>query len=78
MRSKEWYEKKLIENGSISDYELICPHCFEVDTDVDSLDLSRDGDQERGIPCEVCGEKMDIKVEVEKTYITRKAKIGSW
>ena len=77
MRSAEWYEKKLIEMGSITDYELICPHCFKVNEDTD-LVLELDGDQERDIPCEECGEKMDIKVEVSKTYITRKAKIGSW
>jgi len=77
MRSEQWYEKKLAENGSITDCELICPHCFKVNEDTD-LALGRDGDQERGIPCEECGEKMDIKVEVSKTYKTRKAKIGSW
>jgi len=78
MGSKKWYEKQLNENGSILDCEIICPHCFEVDPDADSLDLDRDGDNERGIPCEGCGEKMDIKVEVTKTYKTRKAKIGSF
>jgi hypothetical protein len=77
MRPEKWYETKLKENGYVIDCQLICPHCFKVNDDTD-LDLGRDGDQERDIPCEECGEKMDIKVEVSKTYKTRKAKIGSW
>lgn len=76
MRSKASYEKKLEQKGSILDCEIICPHCFIENED--DFDLTRDGDQERDISCKECGEKMDIKVEVSKIYITRKAKIGSW
>lgn len=67
------YEKQLEEKGSITDCELICPHCFQ-DNDGDYLDLHKDGDRESNIICDHCGEKMDIKVEITKIYKTRKAR----
>ena len=74
MRSKEYYEKKLEADGCVEEFEaIICPHCFQKEDDPRSLPLDDDGDEEENFMCQSCGEMMDIKVRVEKTYTTTKA-----
>jgi hypothetical protein len=69
MRTKEFYEKRL-KDGKLTEWEeIICPHCFEPE-DTNDFSLDDDGDEESDIECSHCGNLMDIKVKVEKTYTT--------
>ena len=73
MRSKESYEKEMKRHNRIGEYEqIICPHCFQKDYDPMAFSLDDDGDTEEDVECEHCNKKFDIKVRVEKTYITTK------
>jgi len=71
MRSKESYEKEYSKHSQIDEYEqIVCPHCYQKFDDPTDLSLNYDGDDEEGVECEHCQKKFNVKVQVEKTYIT--------
>ena len=74
MRSNDSYEREMCMSGQIVAYQqIICPHCFQEYGDNLWLCLVDDLDSEKGVVCEHCRKKFDIKVRVEKTFTTTRA-----